>query len=299
MRDIAKSPAALAWVGVMFTVVACQLGGGGQAPDAQAETPIDSGSQPLTKSTPTTGGVPIEPTVEPTASPVPTQGPAPASTPSSGGGDAPSALVTTITSYVSADGVFHVDGVIVNDGAYPFWGLEVKYDVLDQQGVVMDTVTGHAGYALLFPGEVTPFSTDFVDPFPREVGDVQVRLEGETMSTAEIEQNSYVNSYTHACEVISVEGRPATVGDYDVVGEVRNTSGQSVTNFDIDLIVYDTADNLLGVLTFIIPDQYVIGSGGLVIAPGETTTFKGWFSNLAEGGEPARIVVGCEGVKTQ
>lgn len=297
MRNITKSPAVLAWVSVTCTILACQLGGGGQAEEVQPE-PLAGESQPIAKSTPTTGGVPIQPTLEPAASPFPTQEPAPASTPATGGGDSPSAQVMSMTSYVSADGVFHVDGVIVNDGAYPFWQLEVKYDVLDQQGVVMDTVTGHAGYAMLLPGEITPFSTDFVDPFPREVGDVQVRLEGEAMSAAEIEQNSYLSSYTHACEVISVEGRPATVGDYDVVGEVRNTSGQSVTDFDIDLIVYDTADNLLGVLTFIIPDKYVIGEG-LLLAPGESTTFKGWFSNLAEGGEPARIVVGCEGVKTQ
>jgi len=297
MRNITKSPAVLAWVSVTCTILACQLGGGGQAEEVQPE-PLAGESQPIAKSTPTTGGVPIQPTLEPAASPVPTQEPAPASTPATGGGDSPSAQVMSMTSYVSADGVFHVDGVIVNDGAYPFWQLEVKYDVLDQQGVVMDTVTGHAGYAMLLPGEITPFSTDFVDPFPREVGDVQIRLEGEAQSFAEIAENSYMNSYTHACEVISVEGRPATVGDYDVVGEVRNTSGQSVTDFDIDLIVYDTADNLLGVLTFIIPDKYVIGEG-LLLAPGESTTFKGWFSNLAEGGEPARIVVGCEGVKTQ
>jgi hypothetical protein len=36
--------------------------------------------------------------------------------------------------------------VIVNDGAFPIWQIAVQYDVLDQQGVVMDTVTGsHRG----------------------------------------------------------------------------------------------------------------------------------------------------------
>ena len=296
MRNIAKSPAALAWVGVMFTVVACQLGGGGQAPDAQAETPIDSGSQPLAKSTPTPGGVPIQPTLEPTAPPAPTQEPPPGSTPPSGGGSTASAQVLTSTNFVSADGVFHVIGVIVNDGAFPIWQIAVQYDVLDQQGVVMDTVTGYPGYQLLLPGELTPFEASFADPFPREVGDVQISLQGEAKSFEEVEQNSYLNSLTHACEVVQVEGRPPSFGDYEVVGEVRNTANLSVINFGVKLMVFDAADNLLGFVD-IVPDKYVVGEG-ILLAPGETTTFTGWFDTLAEGGEPARIAVGCEGEKT-
>jgi hypothetical protein len=204
--------------------------------------------------------------------------------------------VLTSTNFVSADGVFHVIGVIVNDGAFPIWQIAVQYDILDQQGVVMDTVTGYPGYQLLLPGELTPFEASFADPFPREVGDVQISLQGEAKSFEEVEQNSYLNSLTHACEVVQVEGRPPSFGDYEVVGEVRNTANLSVINFGVKLMVFDAADNLLGFVD-IVPDKYVVGEG-ILLAPGETTTFKGWFGTLAEGGEPARIAVGCEGEKT-
>jgi len=297
MKNIARSPATLAWVSVMFTVLACQLGGGGQAPDTQAETPVDSGSQPLAKSTPTPGGVPIQPTLAPTAPPAPTQELPPGSTPSGGGGSAASAQVLTSTTFVSADGVFHVIGVIVNDGAFPIWQIAVQYDVLDQQGVVMDTVTGYPGYQLLLPGELTPFEASFADPFPREVGDVQISLQGEAKSFEEVEQNSYLNSLTHACEVVQVEGRAPSSGDYEVIGEVRNTADLSVINFGVKLMVFDAGDNLLGAFVNIVPDKYVIGEG-ILLVPGETTTFTGWFGTLADGGEPARIEVGCEGEKT-
>ena len=296
MKNFVKSPTMLAWVSVTCTILACQLGGGGQAQDSEAETPVDSGSQPLAKSTPTTGGVPIQPTLEPTAPPAPTQAP-PGSTPPSGGGSTASAQVLTSTEFVTSDGVFHVIGVIVNDGAFPIWQIAVQYDVLDQQGVVMDTVTGYPGYQILFPGEITPFEAEFVDPFPREVGDVQVSLQGEAMSLEEVEQNGYLNSLTHACEVVQVEGRPPSFGDYEVAGEVRNTADLSVINFGVSLMVFDAADNLLGVYVHIVPDKYVMGQG-ILLTPGETTTFTGWFSSLAEGGEPARIEVGCEGEKT-
>jgi hypothetical protein len=204
--------------------------------------------------------------------------------------------VLTSTNFVSADGVFHVIGVIVNDGAFPIWQIAVQYDILDQQGVVMDTVTGYPGYQLLLPGELTPFEASFADPFPREVGDVQISLQGEAKSFEEVEQNSYLSSLTHACEVVQVEGRPPSFGDYEVVGEVRNTANLSVINFGVKLMVFDAADNLLGFVD-IVPDKYVVGEG-ILLAPGETTTFTGWFDTLAEGGEPARIAVGCEGEKT-
>jgi hypothetical protein len=205
--------------------------------------------------------------------------------------------VLTSTNFVTSDRVFHVIGVIVNDGAFPIWQIAVQYDVLDQQGVVMDTVTGYPGYQLLLPGELTPFEAEFIDPFPREVGDVQISLQGEAMSFEEVEQNGYLNSLTHACEVVQVEGRPPSFGDYEVVGEVRNTADLSVIHFGVKLMVFDASDNLLGVFVNIVPDKYVIGQG-ILLAPGETTTFTGWFSALAEGGEPARIEVGCEGEKT-
>jgi hypothetical protein len=205
--------------------------------------------------------------------------------------------VLTSTNFVSADGVFHVIGVIVNDGAFPIWQIAVQYDVLDQQGVVMDTVTGYPGYQLLLPGELTPFEASFADPFPREVGDVQISLQGEAKSFEEVEQNSYLNSLTHACEVVQVEGRAPSSGDYEVIGEVRNTADLSVINFGVKLMVFDAGDNLLGAFVNIVPDKYVIGEG-ILLVPGETTTFTGWFGTLADGGEPARIEVGCEGEKT-
>src|SRR3990170_2577282 len=142
------------------------------------------------------------------------------------------------------------------------------------------------------------FDANFVDPFLREVGDVQVRLEGDAMSLAELNQNGFLSSFTHEFEVVRVEGRPPDIGDYEVVGEVKNNSGQSVTHVLITVMLFDSADNLLGAVTHITPDKYVIGEG-ILLAPGETTTFKGWFGSLAEGGDVARIEVGFEGEKTE
>jgi hypothetical protein len=71
-------------------------------------------------------------------------------------------------SFVSADGDFHVNGVIVNDGAYPFWQLQVKYDILDQQGVVLGVFTSILtdkyviGEGLVLArGETTTFQAGF------------------------------------------------------------------------------------------------------------------------------------------
>lgn len=298
MVKLVRTPAMLACIGTACALLACQLGGSPPAEELPAEPPTAE-SQPIVKNTPTVGGVPVETTV-PTEKPTepPTATTAPTQAPPSGGGTSAAAEVMTMTSYASADRVFHVIGVIVNNGELPFWQIQVKFDVLDQAGVVMDTVTGYAGYALLFPGEITPFEASFADPFPRAVAEVQVSLEGEPMSYAHIEQNSYLNSHTHACELLHVEGRSPEFGDYEVVGEVRNSADQSITDVGISVMVFDAADNLLAAELRINPDKYVIGEG-LVLAPGETSTFDVWIGTLATGGEPARIEVGCEGVKTE
>ena len=303
MKIIVKNPVTVAWIAVASTMLACQLGGAGETQDLQESSPATAAveSVPLMKPSPTPGEVPTEtvmPTSVPTEAPAPDQGSTPASTPPGGGGNTASAEVITMAQFVSSDGVFHVIGTIVNNGDLPISSMEVSYDVLDQSGVVMDTIKGYPGYYLLFPGEITAFDANFVDPFPREVGDVQVRLEGDAMSLAELNQNGFLSSFTHEFEVVRVEGRPPDIGDYEVVGEVKNNSGQSVTHVLITVMLFDSADNLLGAVTHITPDKYVIGEG-ILLAPGETTTFKGWFGSLAEGGDVARIEVGFEGEKTE
>jgi hypothetical protein len=303
MRIIVKNTATVAWIGVAFTMLACQLGGADGTQDLQEAPSATAAVEnvPLMKPSPTPGEVPTEtvmPTSGPTAAPAPDQGSTPASTPPGGGGNTASAEVITTAQFVSADGVFHVIGTIVNNGDLPVAAIEVSYDVMDRDGIVMDTITGYPGYYMLFPGEITPFEAEFVDPFPREVGDVGVRLEGDAMSFAELNQNSYLNSFTHEFEVVRIEGRLPDVGDYEIVGEVKNASGQSVTDADVTVMLFDAADNLLGVETSIIPDKYVIGQG-ILLASGETSTFDAWFGTLAEGGDVARIEVGFEAVKTE
>lgn len=297
MKIIVKNPATVAWIAMAGTMLACQLGGAADTQDLHEATLASPAgeSAPLMKSTPTETMMPAS---VPTEAPPPDQGSTPASTPPGGGGNTASAEVLTMTHFASADNVFHVIGTIVNNGDLPISAMQVTYDVIDRAGVVMDTITGYSGSYMLFPGEITPFEAEFVDPFPREVGDVQIRLEGDAVSLAELNENSYLKSFTHEFESVKVEGRTPAVGDYEVVGEVKNTSDKSVTDVDITIMLFDAADNLLGVQLSVIPDKYVIGQG-ILLAPGETTTFDAWFGTLAEGGDVARIEVGFEAVKTE
>jgi len=157
---------------------------------------------------------------------------------------------------------------------------------------------GIPGYVLLFPGEITPIHARFMDPITREIGDVIITLEGRVMGPEEIARNDFLASLTHDLEVVRVEGRVPEAGAYQVLGEVRNTSGVDLAEVEVSIMLFDADDHLLAVDTLVLPDNFVF-DGGSQLRVGETTTFEAWFRDFAGEGDVVRIEVQVGGEKVR
>jgi len=185
------------------------------------------------------------PTLTPTRTPIPAATPTPGPTPTQAAGESLSS-----SSYRDDSGYFHIVGEVSNGGYANVEYVKIVATYYDQQENVIGTDYTYSELDILVPGQKSPFDlSSYPDKLPSLK---QYRIQVSYRTTTDEPLSGLT--------VVSHTAKTDTYGYYEIVGEVKNTSGTTAEYVKIVATYYDSGGTVIGTeYTYTSLDQLAVG----------------------------------------
>jgi len=208
-------------------------------------------SSTINTSTPTSTPTPTPtPASTPTPTLIPAATPTPRPTPTQ-------AAVESLTSssYWDDSGYFHIVGEVRNSGYANVEYVKIVATYYDQQENVIGTDYTYSELDILVPGQKSPFD---LSSYPDKLPSLQ-------QYRIQVSYRTTTDEPFHDLIVISHTSKTDAYGYYEIVGEVKNSSGTTAEYVNIVVTYYDSGGTVIGTeYTYATLDQ---------IAAGQTSPF--------------------------
>jgi hypothetical protein len=161
-----------------------------------------------------------------------------------------SAEVENVNWYISSIDSLWFIGLVKNTGNVDLEFVEINVLLRDGEGTLVASDFTYSELDTIPVGEYSPFTVLFLEE-PESWEKYEVVVEGE--------EAGFLTPYTEF-EIISANGKQGSFGDYEIVGEIRNTGSQDAEFVEISAALYDINGKLIGVdFTYTDFDKVVAG----------------------------------------
>lgn len=159
--------------------------------------------------------------------------------------------------YVDAFGHYHIVGEVQNDSEDVVSLVQVEATLLDENDQVIERPSGRVFIDVMQPGEKSAFHVVYFDSVQASnINRYEIVAGGEIIE----------DDKPRTLEVSIVEGNVGEMGQYHIVGEVKNNGEAAATFVEVSVAMYDTSGNVL--------DAIAGSTIPLSILPGENASFN-------------------------